>query len=242
MENKSIAIIGCGLSGLRAGMELALHQSLSLTLFDKSPSVGGRIATRRINESYINHGALQVDGWDRVLKIDPKANEFNQFFNKSQIFTGRATDLPKLMKEKIHHASFEFNTKITDLSPYFDYTIIAIPLPQAEELIKSRLNLNVTYSKKILLLSQNSRIELDESYFDKEDKDILAEFNHDKNLMIKRWRYSQVKNGFSESFYLFSPNIIITGDAFDDQNQFNAASAWISGLKAAQYIINKEKL
>lgn len=52
---KNIAIIGAGLSGLTAAH--ALKDSCSVTLFDKSRGVGGRMSTRYAGDYEFDHGA-----------------------------------------------------------------------------------------------------------------------------------------------------------------------------------------
>ncbi len=67
-----IAVIGAGLSGLVAARSLADEHDV--IVLDKGPSVGGRLATRRIGEARFDHGAqfftvrgaalkTQVDDW-----------------------------------------------------------------------------------------------------------------------------------------------------------------------------------
>lgn len=55
--NSAVAIIGAGIAGLTAGRELQAR-GLSVTLFDKGRSRGGRISTRRVEPSLrFDHGA-----------------------------------------------------------------------------------------------------------------------------------------------------------------------------------------
>lgn len=67
-----VAVVGAGLAGLVAARSLATEHEVAL--FDKGQSVGGRLATRRIGEATLDHGAQfftvrgdafrgQVDDW-----------------------------------------------------------------------------------------------------------------------------------------------------------------------------------
>jgi predicted NAD/FAD-dependent oxidoreductase len=51
-----VAIVGAGLAGLMAARELEAHRH-QVVLFDKGRSPGGRLATRRIGDARVDHGA-----------------------------------------------------------------------------------------------------------------------------------------------------------------------------------------
>lgn len=58
MENCETLIIGAGMAGLTAARYLAKQQPQhALIIVDKGRGVGGRVATRRIGESRLDHGA-----------------------------------------------------------------------------------------------------------------------------------------------------------------------------------------
>ena len=61
--DKSISIIGCGISGIFAALHLKKAGLKNIRLFDKSRGVGGRLATRRSSEGKFDHGA-------QYLKLD----------------------------------------------------------------------------------------------------------------------------------------------------------------------------
>ena len=61
--DKSISIIGCGISGIFAALHLKNRGLKNIRLFDKSRGVGGRLATRRSSEGKFDHGA-------QYLKLD----------------------------------------------------------------------------------------------------------------------------------------------------------------------------
>ncbi|NDI01568.1 MAG: FAD-binding protein [Actinobacteria bacterium] len=56
MADVDCAIVGAGISGLIAAKRLA-DAGISTMVFDKGRSVGGRLATRRIGEARLDHGA-----------------------------------------------------------------------------------------------------------------------------------------------------------------------------------------
>jgi predicted NAD/FAD-dependent oxidoreductase/deoxyribodipyrimidine photolyase len=60
-----VAVVGAGLAGLVAARTLADH-AVDVTVFDKSESVGGRLATRRINDHLVgDYGAQYFTARDR---------------------------------------------------------------------------------------------------------------------------------------------------------------------------------
>ncbi|MGB9754085.1 NAD(P)/FAD-dependent oxidoreductase [Roseiflexus castenholzii] len=67
-----LAIIGAGMAGLSAARELRQrHPDLSITIYEKSRGVGGRVATRRRDGFVFDHGAqvikAQDEDMDRLL-------------------------------------------------------------------------------------------------------------------------------------------------------------------------------
>tara|TARA_Y100000389_G_scaffold35512_1_gene30216 strand:- start:10052 stop:11032 length:981 start_codon:yes stop_codon:yes gene_type:complete len=54
MKNKKIAIIGAGISGLTIAQKLSVNNQV--TIFDKSRGIGGRMATRRVENFHFDHG------------------------------------------------------------------------------------------------------------------------------------------------------------------------------------------
>ncbi len=53
----SCAIVGAGISGIQAALALEASEFEKIFLIEKSRSVGGRLATRRVDQSYFDHGA-----------------------------------------------------------------------------------------------------------------------------------------------------------------------------------------
>ncbi|MFH1803362.1 MAG: FAD-dependent oxidoreductase [Pseudomonadota bacterium] len=59
MSQQKIAIIGAGMTGLKAAS--GLHRAgFAVTVFEKSRGLGGRLATRRTEQGMFNHGAQYV--------------------------------------------------------------------------------------------------------------------------------------------------------------------------------------
>jgi renalase len=70
----NIAVIGAGMAGLICAKELS-RKGQEVTLIEKSGGVGGRMATRRLNGTHLDHGAQYI-----VVHGD----EFGRFMQKMQ--------------------------------------------------------------------------------------------------------------------------------------------------------------
>jgi predicted NAD/FAD-dependent oxidoreductase len=261
----TIVIIGSGISGLRAGLELAQHSDNKIIILEKSKSVGGRVATRRFDSTYVNHGAEKFDGLQRVLDSDSKA----QHLLDKNYFEARATDLPKRLYYALvyHHGSkvsFKFDWEVSKLINdtqlqntngellHFDQLIITAPVPQIEKITETHIP-NIKYNKCILFIGEINnnaiRIEMNpiwsEEFFDLTDEEIFLAAKNSKyiveGLKIKKWRYATVQIGIKESFLKLKENIYVAGDAFDPECVFNLGSSWLSGMNTAKEILALHK-
>lgn len=249
---KQIAIIGAGISGLRAALELA--SSHQVTIFEKSTGVGGRVATRRLTSSFINHGAEKFDGQEK-LQGDPQAVKFSKFFS----FSEGATNLPKAMRDELITlgVKFRLNTKVTrvenlsltleDGSQHsFDGIILTAPIPQVREMLGDNILPEVCYTKSILFIGErNAKPYLweaprqsAEDLFDLSEEFIRARFPQDlEGLTLKKWRYSRVEKGVPELFIRYRPDVIVAGDAFDPEKNYHIGASWLSGLAAGKALL-----
>ncbi|MDA9817652.1 FAD-dependent oxidoreductase [Flavobacteriaceae bacterium] len=73
IQNKKIAIIGAGISGLTIAKKL--EKLNEVTVFDKSKGIGGRMATRRVDNYHFDHGAQFFTA---------KSNEFKELCQKAK--------------------------------------------------------------------------------------------------------------------------------------------------------------
>ena len=254
---KNIAIIGAGISGLRAALGLCGTHKISL--FEKSPSVGGRLATRRFGDHFINHGASQFDGSEYLSGDFYAARLTNQLS-----FMGPATELPKGMRDILlphTHLSVYFKTKVSrvfnDLSVRlesgeihsFDQIIVTAPVPQVREMLGELILPEISYTKQISFIGIQNH-EPVKLMLSEEDSELLFEESEEKirlhaerifgsisDLDLKKWRYSRVHRGHKDYFYEHTKDILICGDAFDPQQQFHLGSAWRSGLMTARRVL-----
>ncbi|CAA6816445.1 MAG: Unknown protein [uncultured Campylobacterales bacterium] len=146
--NKSIAIIGAGLSG--CNLYNKLSSTYDIKIFEKSRGTGGRCSTKYINNHQINHG---------TNKITPKSQEFIKFCedltSKNILQKQNNEYLPinainKICKTLIHPNDLITNTRITRYAQEnnkwtiydenqkshgsFDKLILTIPTPQILEM------------------------------------------------------------------------------------------------------------
>ncbi len=71
---KDVIVIGAGIAGLTCAQQLK-QAGLNVTIVEKSAGVGGRMATRRLQGTWVDHGAQL---------ISVKSDSFGRFINKLQ--------------------------------------------------------------------------------------------------------------------------------------------------------------
>lgn len=245
-----IAIVGAGISGLRAALEMT--HSRDITIFEKSPGVGGRVATRRADSVQINHGAPKFDRTD-ILTDDPFAEKYSRFFD----FKEGATALPKAMRDDLLNSGVKFmlNTRVASVEDKkiiledksfhsFEAMILTAPIPQIMEMVGTEVLPHIEYTKEILFIGARNgqpvieRVpsELVEDLFDLSEEEIRKRFHPPADLALKKWRYSQVKSGSRKLFCKITDRMLIAGDAFDPTGNWDLASAWISGRSAGMFL------
>lgn len=247
-----IAVIGAGIAGLRAALELAPDHMV--TIFEKSAGVGGRVATRRFGEVPVNHGAKSFDRYQNISN-DPIAEILQDRFS----FTGPATNLPKTMRDIFldFGGIIHLRTRIERFMDHtlfleggsvanFDRYIFTAPVPQIREMFQENILPEVTYSKAILFIgnvggkptTQFIPQELADKIFDLTDEEIRSvcpkEF---ENLELKKWRYARVEKGVSAVFHKHHPEVILAGEAFDPSGIYDLSSAWNSGRFAGSEFV-----
>lgn len=146
-----IGIVGAGLSGIVAAKEL-VDRGHSVELIEKSRSVGGRLATRRIGDGKADHGAvyftvrserlqLEVDswleqGWIRQWYADPYPR-YVAVNGMNALAKRLAEGLTVHLNERVESIKVEKTVIVkTDTSSYqYDAVIVTSPLPQTFELL-----------------------------------------------------------------------------------------------------------
>lgn len=78
MKHEDVIIIGCGMTGLSAGITFK-KLGLNPLLIDKGRGYGGRLATRRILDNSFDHGAQYIEPSPRFLSW------LEEYLNKDQL-------------------------------------------------------------------------------------------------------------------------------------------------------------
>jgi renalase len=91
---RRVAVIGAGIAGLAAAQRLKRSGAV-VTLFEKSREVGGRMATRRIDDLQFDHGAQYFtatgDGFDALVEQWRTAGHVTEWFDGAFVGTPRIT-------------------------------------------------------------------------------------------------------------------------------------------------------
>jgi predicted NAD/FAD-dependent oxidoreductase len=164
----NIVIIGAGLSGLIAA-QLLSRKNLNVIIIEKSKGIGGRLATRRINNESFDHGTsfFNEQFSKELISFDEKLKPFIKKVDDHFYFEGGMNQLGKKLAEgleikkmcRIINLKFNHQWELTSLDQeilHADKIILAIPMPQASELLKScdkylyEKTLPLNYSKALV--------------------------------------------------------------------------------------------
>lgn len=153
-----VIIVGAGLSGLMAAQSLH-QQGHDVTVFDKGRGVGGRLATRRIGNATLDHGAQfftvrsetfsrHVDGWLRAGVVHEWCrgfadNDGHPRYVGTRGMSGVAKHLADGLDVRVSHLVFSLDvgddsvTVVTDDGARHecDAVILTAPLPQSFSLL-----------------------------------------------------------------------------------------------------------
>lgn len=165
-EIVDVLIIGAGMGGVMVASELHSQKSHSFKLIDKARSVGGRMATRRIDDAKFDHGAQfftarseefksQVDQWlnkgfckEWVRGFGDQQDDGHPRYvgvsGMNQLVKNLAKDLPQeniTLNEKIVDVDLIEGivtlTSETGAKFFSKKLVITSPLPQTTDLLKS---------------------------------------------------------------------------------------------------------
>jgi hypothetical protein len=168
-------IIGAGVCGLALSRELSKKENV--LIIEKSKGVGGRVATRRIEEQGFDHGALYLPATPSIMDLLDSFNLPFQIKDNNLFIFGGMNQLAKKMAEGLNILKNKRITKIS-YNQFWDLTteegdqfqakkiILTAPMPQALELLDANLMKypselkNITYSKGLLLLGIADEVKL----------------------------------------------------------------------------------
>jgi renalase len=165
-------IIGAGISGLIVGQRLH-DENKNYIILEKSRGLGGRIATRRIEELGFDHGTpylkhnvsvfeLLESAKLRDIKIDDKGIYLDGGMTKISKALGQNLNIEKNIRvEKIGRYLDKWLLETADGGKYSAKTVVlTAPIPQAIELLNASLDdyafkqtlQDITYAKAVLAL------------------------------------------------------------------------------------------
>ncbi|WP_214851028.1 FAD-dependent oxidoreductase [Exiguobacterium sp. s193] len=161
-QPKRIGIIGGGLAGTFAARQLQV-EGYEVEIIEKSQSVGGRMATRRIDQGTADHGAVfftvrtdelaqEVDEWlERGLIRKWFGDDFPRYIainGMNQLVQSIARDIPVHLNEqvgRIEADTVSMRTISASQTRVYDAMLVTAPVPQAYDLLQaSRLTLDAT--------------------------------------------------------------------------------------------------
>lgn len=154
MITTKVAMIGSGLTALMAANALRDAGVHDILLIDKARSVGGRLATRRIDNGRVDHGAqfftVRTATFQAIVDKWLAASWVRQWFGDNHprylsvdgmnaLAKRLAQDIPSLLNARVTNISREQNGFIVGIENgdriYAETVIVTAPAPQTIELI-----------------------------------------------------------------------------------------------------------
>lgn len=155
MTETEVLIVGAGI----CGVTLARNLQKPNVILEKSRGVGGRIATRRIEDQGFDHGALKLYKSEELLKLFSEAGLSPSSFSESELYLkGGMTQLLKNLSSKldirkgvkVEKLAFKNGAweVLTDSGDTFraKKIVVTAPLPQSLELLQKN---DITYPEKL---------------------------------------------------------------------------------------------
>ena len=149
-----VAIIGGGLSGLMAASTLKDNGVDDVLIIEKARSVGGRLATRRIESGRVDHGAqfftVRTQSFQTIVDQWLDAGWVRKWFGDNHPRYLSESGMNALAKRLAEGTDALLNTRVTELEKGDQYilktedgqvvraeaVIITAPTPQASDLVK----------------------------------------------------------------------------------------------------------
>lgn len=174
MKTIDSVIVGAGLTGIMAARTLK-EKGYEVLLVDKGKSVGGRMATRRIDSGKVDHGAqfftVRTERFQSEVDQWLKQGFIKRWFGENHPRYMSPGGMNALAKTLVKDLSFKLKTEINQIEQQRDgyivrsttgeeiktkAIILTIPAPQAEALlINSKIEINETEMGKLKHITFN---------------------------------------------------------------------------------------
>lgn len=153
-QQKRIGIIGGGLAGIFAARQL-VTEGYAVEVIEKSQSVGGRMATRRIDQGTADHGAVfftvrtdelaqEVDEWlEQGLIRKWFGDDFPRYIavnGMNQLVQSIARGIPVHLNEQVERIVSDapvLQTIASEETRTYDAILLTAPVPQAYDLLEA---------------------------------------------------------------------------------------------------------
>jgi len=159
---RDVVIIGGGLTGVMAARTLKENGIDDVLVIDKGKSLGGRMATRRIGEGRVDHGAqfftVRTKHFQSFVEELEKNDFVSKWFGKTHSRYKSNNGMNSLVKKLGENLEVKLNTKVINIHKTEDYyllqtecntriaakaVILTAPVPQSIELLH---NLKIDYT------------------------------------------------------------------------------------------------